>query len=141
MRKVEAPGRHGLATYALRGLGWLHSLARGKHLIYQHFSMHVKLLAEAQQQVLRAICVRVTRQVLHMEARSRASIFTQSLALQCILADCMVQRKALVPKDARHRTMYGAAARLFFIYIFYIFFTRTGNTPVGNRTVTIIGIW
>ena len=109
VRKVEAPGRHGLATYALRGLGWLHSLARGKHLIYQHFSMHVKLLAEAHQQKVN-FYVRVIGHVLHTEAQCRASIAACHHAVHRIVVDCIARRKALVQEDAPPRRMYGVAA-------------------------------
>ena len=109
--EAKVIGRRGLLTTAMGGLGLLHAFVRVKHLILQHATTHVKMMAEAQPQAARTIQMRVTRHVLHTEARGRAHIATTSLAWHSIFIEYLAHRKAFVFEDALHRRRYGAAAR------------------------------
>ena len=117
------------------GLGLRPTFMRGKRLILQHATAPVNLLAEAQQQAARAIHVRATRQVLHMEARGRGPVAFALHALQHILLDCIAQRKALILADASHCRMYGAAGRRDLGCLLFRL-----PPPVSSRTVPVIGV-
>ena len=82
-------------------------------------------MAEAHRQAARAIQVRATRHVLHMEARGRAQVASTSHALHNMLLNGIAQRKSLVLADVLHRRLYGAAVRRDFC----IFIIQTG-TPL-----------
>ena len=45
--EAEAVDTSGLVVVAMGGLGLSHAFVRGKHLILQHATTHVKMMAEA----------------------------------------------------------------------------------------------
>ena len=101
------------------GLALLHAFVREKLLILQHATAHASMSAEARRQAVRAIQVRATRHVLHMEARGRAQVASTLHALHNMLLSLTTQRRALIQAGALRRRMYGAVVRRNLLHICY----------------------
>ena len=78
----------------------------------QHATAHANMIAEASRQAGRAIQVRATRHILHMEAQGRAQVASNSHAMHNIFLRLTPQRRAWVLADAPQTIccMYGADA-------------------------------